>query len=412
MKSLLDAQIRKANLVQPLEVTWSDGETIAYGQPSPGAPPPRLRFCSAGAERSLFLHPELRFGELYMDEELVVERGSIFDVIMAIQSASRDVQQSATSRIIGGVRRWTRRLHQRNRRQSSRSNVEHHYDLDSGLYEMFLDSDRQYSCAYFDSDDATLDEAQLAKKRHIAAKLRIEPGMRVLDIGSGWGGLALYLAETMEADVTGITLSRYQHRISNERAAERGLGDHVRFLLQDYRDTEGEYDRIVSVGMFEHVGIGFYRTFFRKCRELLREDGAALLHTIGRLEPPGGAHPWIRKYIFPGGYIPALSEVSAAIEQEQLLVCDVEVLRDHYARTLRHWRERFLADGNRAAEKFGNRFCRMWEFYLSACEMSFIHRNLCVFQLQLSRRLDLLPITREYMREQEDRLRQLEARTA
>ena len=216
----------------------------------------------------------------------------------------------------------------------------------------------------------------------------------------------------MEADVTGITLSRHQHRISNERAAERGLGDRVRFLLQDYRDTDGEFDRIVSVGMFEHVGIGFYRTFFRKCRELLREDGAALLHTIGRLEPPGGAHPWIRKYIFPGGYIPALSEVSAAIEQEQLLVCDVEVLRDHYARTLRHWRERFLADGNRAAEMFGNRFCRMWEFYLAACEMSFIHRNLCVLQVQLSRRLDLLPITREYMREQEDRLRQLEARTA
>ena len=316
MKSLLDAQIRKANLVQPLEVTWSDGETIAYGLPSPGAPPPRLRFRSAGAERLLFLNPELRFGELYMDGELIVERGSIFDVIMAIQSASRDVQQTATSRILGSVRRWTRHLHQRNRRQSSRSNVEHHYDLDSGLYEMFLDSDRQYSCAYFESDDATLDEAQLAKKRHIAAKLRIEPGMRVLDIGSGWGGLGLYLAETMEADVTGITLSRHQHRISNERAAGRGLGDRVRFFLQDYRDTEGEFDRIVSVGMFEHVGIGFYRAFFRKCRELLREDGAALLHTIGRLEPPGGTHPWIGKYIFPGGYIPALSEVSAAIEQE------------------------------------------------------------------------------------------------
>ena len=170
-----------------------------------------------------------------------------------------------------------------------------------------------------------------------------------------------------------------------------GLGDRVRFLLQDYRDTEGEFDRIVSVGMFEHVGIGFYRTFFHKCRELLREDGAALLHTIGRLEPPGGTNPWIRKYIFPGGYIPALSEVSAAIEQENLLVCDVEVLRDHYARTLRHWRERFLADRNRAVEMFGNRFCRMWEFYLAASEMAFIHRNLCVFQLQISRRLDLLP---------------------
>ena len=412
MRSMLDAQIRKAEFAEPLEVTWSNGETTTYGPVSPDLPPPRLRFLSTGAERTLFLNPELRFGELYMDEQIVVEQGSIFDVLMAIQSASREVQETALARFVGGMRRLTRRLHQRNQRASSRSNVEHHYDLDSGLYEMFLDSDRQYSCAYFETDDATLEEAQVAKKRHIAAKLRVEPGMRVLDIGSGWGGLGLYLAETVEADVTGVTLSRHQHRIANERAAKRGLDDRVRFLLQDYRDTTGEFDRIVSVGMFEHVGVGFYRTFFAKCRELLRDDGIALLHTIGRLEPPGGTHPWIRKYIFPGGYIPALSEVSAAIEHENLLICDVEMLRNHYARTLRHWRERFLADGNRAAEMFGKRFCRMWEFYLAACEMSFLRRNLCVFQLQLARQIDLLPITRDYMRDQEDRLRQQEARSA
>ena len=412
MKSLLDAQIKKANLAQPLVVSWSDGETVTYGDPSPGKPPPRLRFQSASAERKLLLNPELRFGELYMDEEITVERGSIFDVLMAIQSASHEVQETALGRIVSGMRHWTRRIHQHNRRDTSRWNVRHHYDLDSGLYEMFLDSDRQYSCAYFETDDASLEEAQLAKKRHIAAKLHIEPGMRVLDIGSGWGGLGLYLAETAGADVTGVTLSQYQHRISNERAGERGLDGRVRFLLQDYRDTAGEFDRIVSVGMFEHVGVGFYRTFFGKCRELLRDDGAVLLHTIGRLEPPGGTNQWMRKYIFPGGYIPALSEVTAAIERERLLICDVEVLRDHYARTLRVWRERFLADGNRAAEMFGKRFCRMWEFYLAACEMTFVHRNLCVFQLQLSRRIDLLPITRKYMREQEDRLRQLEAQFA
>ena len=412
MKSLLDAQIRKANLLQSLVVTWSDGETVTYGDPSPGKTPPQIRFRSASAERALLLNPELRFGELYMDEEITVEHGSIFDVLMAIQSASMEVQQTALSQIVSGMRGWTRRIHQQNRRDSSRSNVRHHYDLDSGLYEMFLDPDRQYSCAYFETDDATLEEAQLAKKRHIAAKLRIEPGMRVLDIGSGWGGLGLYLAETTGADVTGVTLSQYQHRISNERARERGLDGRVRFLLEDYRDTAGEFDRIVSVGMFEHVGVGFYRTFFGKCRDLLREDGAVLLHTIGRLEPPGGTNQWIRKYIFPGGYIPALSEVTAAIEREGLPICDVEVLRDHYARTLRVWRERFLADGNRAAEMFGKRFCRMWEFYLAAGEMAFVHRNLCVFQLQLSRRIDLLPITRKYFREQEDRLRQLEAQFA
>ncbi len=410
MKSVLDAQIRKANLARPLEITWADGETRLYGEPSEDGPPPRLRFRSARAERALIVNPELRFGELFMDEEIVVERGSVFDVLMAIQSSSREFRPSALGRAVGGLRRWTRRLHQHNRRASARSNVKHHYDLDSGLYELFLDSDRQYSCAYFESEEATLEEAQLAKKRHIAAKLQLEPGMRVLDIGSGWGGLGLYLAETAEVDVTGITLSEHQHRISNQRAAARGLGDRARYLLQDYRDTAGAFDRIVSVGMFEHVGVGFYRTFFRACRNLLKEDGAALLHTIGRLEPPGGTHAWIQKYIFPGGYIPALSEVTSAIEQEDLMTCDVEVLRYHYAHTLRHWRERFLADGDRTAERFGERFCRMWEFYLAACEMAFVYRRLCVFQLQLTRRLDVLPITRDYMREREERLRQLEAR--
>lgn len=411
MKSLLDAQIKRAGLTRPIEITWSDGETVLYGEPHPDSPVPRLRFCSARAERSLIVDPELRFGELYMDKEIVVERGSIFDVLMAVQSAGGEIRRSTLAgRFLAGLRRWTRRFHQRNQRPSARENVRHHYDLDSGLYEMFLDQDRQYSCAYFESEDDSIAEAQLAKKRHIAAKLKIKPGMRILDIGSGWGGLGLYLAETVDADVTGITLSEHQHRISNERASERGLGDRVRFLLQDYRDTSGQFDRIVSVGMFEHVGIGYYRTFFGTCRKLLKEEGAVLLHTIGRLEPPGSTNRWIQKYIFPGGYIPALSEVTSAIEREGLLTCDVEILRHHYALTLQHWRERFLADGHRAVEQFGERFCRMWEFYLAASEMAFIHRNLCVFQLQLARRLDQLPITREYMREQEDRLRQLEAR--
>jgi len=405
MRSVLRAALRSVDLARPLQVTWSDGSSDVFGSSDGTEAVPHVRFLSPQAERSLALDPDLRLGELFMNGEIVVETGTIFDILMAARSAGRPLRPLPAARLLAVLRQWTRRLQQHNRRESSRCNVEHHYDLDSGLYEMFLDRDRQYSCAYFESPDMSLDDAQLAKKRHVAAKLQLAPGQRILDIGSGWGGMGLYLAQAADADVTGITLSKHQHRVSSRRAETAGLADRVRFLLQDYRDVEGRFDRIISVGMFEHVGVGFYRDFFGKCRDLLASDGVMLLHTIGRLEPPGSTNRWIQKYIFPGGYIPALSEVTAAVEREGLMITDVEVLRHHYGRTLRHWRERFMANRQRAADMFGERFCRMWEFYLAASESSFYLGRFCIFQIQIARKIDSLPTTRDYMPEREAHLK-------
>jgi cyclopropane-fatty-acyl-phospholipid synthase len=282
--------------------------------------------------------------------------------------------------------------------------VAHHYDLDGRLYSLFLDADRQYSCGYFEMPDTSLDDAQLAKKRHLAAKLILDRKQRVLDIGCGWGGLGLYLAELGGADVTGVTLSQEQHAVANERAAEKGLSGRARFLLQDYRDLHEPFDRIVSVGMFEHVGVGHYEAFFQKCAELLDNDGVMVLHSIGRSEGPGVTNPWIAKYIFPGGYIPALSEVLPVIERAGLLVTDIEILRLHYAETLKAWRERFLAHRDDAERIYEPRFVRMWEFYLAASEMSFREQNMMVMQIQLTKRQGVVPITRDYIVHEERRL--------
>jgi cyclopropane-fatty-acyl-phospholipid synthase len=275
---------------------------------------------------------------------------------------------------------------------------------------LFLDSDRQYSCAYFSPGD-DLETAQHAKKRHIAAKLKLDAGMRVLDIGSGWGGLALYLAQSFDVDVTGVTLSVEQLRISRERAAKAGPEADVRFALEDYRVHRGRYDRIVSVGMFEHVGINHYRTYFKQIGELLTDDGVALVHTIGRSEPPTATNPFIRRYIFPGGYIPALSEVLTAIQRVGLITTDVEILRLHYAETLKAWRERFLARREEALRVMDERFCRMWEFYLAGSEAAFRFQNLVVFQVQLAKRIDALPIQRDYMVDDERRIAARERRS-
>jgi cyclopropane-fatty-acyl-phospholipid synthase len=290
-----------------------------------------------------------------------------------------------------------RPLHQRNTTGQAKRNVSHHYDLDGRLYRLFLDPDLQYSCAYFEHPRKSLDEAQLAKKRHIAAKLLIEPEHRVLDIGSGWGGLALYLAKRCGALVTGITLSKPQLEYARRRAGESGLSSRVSFRELDYRDVDGSFDRIVSVGMFEHVGMGFYDGFFAKAAALLVEDGVMLLHTIGRPHGPGATHPWIRKYIFPGGHAPALSEVLPAIERSGLIITDLEVLHLHYGLTLRAWRERFLARHREAEMIYGKRFCRMWEFYLAMVECGFRHGDLSVFQIQLAKRLGVVPLTRDYV---------------
>ncbi len=290
----------------------------------------------------------------------------------------------------------------------SKNNVARHYDLDGRLYSLFLDADKQYSCAYFETPDATLDDAQLAKKRHLAAKLLIERGDRVLDIGSGWGGLGLYLAEMTGANVTGVTLSTEQLQVSNARAAEKNLTRSAKFLLEDYRDIPGPFDRIVSVGMFEHVGVDFYETYFRRCAELLTDDGVMVLHSIGRSDGPDVTNPWIAKYIFPGGYIPALSEVIPAIERAGLLVCDIEILRLHYAETLKAWRERFMARREEAVRLYDERFARMWEFYLASSEMSFRKQNLMNFQIQLTKRQGVVPMTRDYIAREEAKLRGIE----
>ncbi|MDO9058661.1 MAG: cyclopropane-fatty-acyl-phospholipid synthase family protein [Bradyrhizobium sp.] len=306
------------------------------------------------------------------------------------------------------VRYFVRHARQFNPPRRSLNNVAHHYDLDGRLYSLFLDADKQYSCAYFETPDATLDDAQLAKKRHLAAKLLIRRGDRVLDIGSGWGGLGLYLAEMAGANVTGVTLSTEQLQVSNARAAEKNQAQSAKFFLEDYRDIAGPFERIVSVGMFEHVGVDFYETFFRRCAELLTDDGVMVLHSIGRSEGPDVTNPWITKYIFPGGYIPALSEVTRAIERAGLLVCDIEILRLHYAETLKAWRERFMARREEAVRLYDERFARMWEFYLACSEMSFRKQNMMNFQIQLTRRQGVVPIIRDYIGNEEARLRGIE----
>ncbi|MBR0696067.1 cyclopropane-fatty-acyl-phospholipid synthase family protein [Bradyrhizobium lablabi] len=365
--------------------------------------PVAARFVAASAERRILLDPELHLGESYMDGTFLVEEGSIADVLAILMGQSEMMPNWARPQ--WWLRYLGRRSQQFNWRGRSVSNVAHHYDLDGRLYSLFLDADKQYSCAYYETADATLDDAQLAKKRHLAAKLLIRPGDRVLDIGSGWGGLGLYLADMTGADVTGVTLSTEQLQISNARAAERNLTESARFLLQDYRDIPGPYDRIVSVGMFEHVGVAFYETFFKRCAELLGEDGVMVLHSIGRSTGPDFTSPWIRKYIFPGGYIPALSEVLPAIEKAGLLVCDMEILRLHYAETLEAWRERFMARREEAVRLYDERFARMWEFYLAASEMSFRQQNMMNFQLQLTKRQGIVPMTRDYITHEEARLR-------
>jgi len=370
--------------------------------------PVSVRLTSKRTQRRLLLNPEMALGEAYMDGTFVVENGSIADAVEILLDQPEMVPRWA--RLQWWLRYVGRHIRQFNWRGRSRENVAHHYDLDGRLYSLFLDADRQYSCAYFETPDTALDDAQLAKKRHLAAKLLIEPGHRVLDIGSGWGGLGLYLADMTGADVTGITLSNEQLQASNASAAERRLAGSARFLLSDYRDVRGRFDRIVSVGMFEHVGVDFYETFFRRCAELLNDDGVMVLHTIARSTGPDVTSPWITKYIFPGGYIPALSEVIPAIERAGLLVCDIEILRLHYAETLKAWRERFMARREEAVRLYDERFARMWEFYLAGSEMSFRKQNLMNLQIQLTRRQGVVPITRDYIGRAEAGLRGIEGR--
>jgi len=392
-------------LVTAGQVTLIDayGKVHRIGDPMTG-PAVTLRLHDRSLHYKLFANPRLLVAEAYIDGRITVEEGTLYDALAINAINSRDLPYNWLDSLLTRLQLLWQRSIRANPIGRARSNIAHHYDLSGDLYRLFLDRDLQYSCGYFQRPDASLEEAQLAKKRHIAAKLLLRPGLKVLDIGSGWGGMGLYLAETIRVDVTGVTLSSEQYRESQQRAAERRLSQRLRFHLRDYREVQGPYDRIVSVGMFEHVGIRHYPEFFAKLRDLLADDGVALLHTIAYRGVPYPTHPFIDKYIFPGGYIPSLSEIVKVVERAGLWITDLEVLRLHYAETLRHWHKRFLANRDKIAKLYDERFCRMWELYLLASEVSFRHQGHMVAQLQLAKLVDSVPLTREYIEEFERNL--------
>ncbi len=379
-----------------MQVRFPDGTTRRYGDASKGESI-AINLRDESLPRRIVLSPDMAVGEGYMDGDLTIEGDDLHGFLgLAIRNVAAQ-GQPWFRRPLEGIRHLWRRWEQFNPTTRSRANVAHHYDLSGELYDLFLDSDRQYSCAYFARPDMTLDEAQEAKKEHIARKLLIEPGMRVLDIGCGWGGMALTLARDYDADVLGVTLSKEQHGVATKRAEAAGLSDRLRFELMDYRKVRGTFDRIVSVGMFEHVGVPHYREYFRTLRKQLTPEGIALVHTIGRGHPPGSTSPWINKYIFPGGYCPSLSEATAAIELEDLITTDIEVWRLHYAQTLRKWYDRFVANIEKAEALYDARFCRMWRYYMVASELTFRFNKQVVFQMQLSPVQDAVPLTRDYL---------------
>ena len=360
----------------------------------------------------LLINPGLFLGEAWMDGTVTVKSGNLPDLLALFGINSHLEPPTRWDRLLMATAPVRQFWQQWNPAGRSKRNVAHHYDLSDTLYDLFLDRDRQYSCAYFTDPANSLETAQYDKKRHLAAKLCIQPGMRVLDIGSGWGGLALFLARECGADVTGLTLSVEQHAKATERAAASGLADKVRFHLRDYRAETSSYDRIVSVGMFEHVGVNHYGQFFAQVDRLLKPDGIALIHSIGRMDGPGTTNPWLRKYIFPGGYAPALSEVVPVVERAGLHLTDIEILRLHYAETLKAWAERFSAAREQVRELYDERFCRMWEFYLAAAEMDFRHHFTMVFQMQLAKKVDAVPLTRDYIVDWERSHEQIHANAA
>jgi cyclopropane-fatty-acyl-phospholipid synthase len=381
-----------------------DARGIAHEFKGKDGPRAVVRLSDRWIEIALIWHPELALCEGYMDGRILVEEGTICDVIDITLGSKERMKCGLLGRIWRKIGNAIGRSFQYNPAYRARRNVAHHYDLSSELYKTFLDDDSQYSCAYFVRPDDSLEEAQLEKKRHIAAKLRLRPGQRVLDIGSGWGGLGIYLAQVEDVDVTGITLSVEQYDSSMRRVRAGGLADRVRFMVQGYRACEGRFDRIVSVGMFEHVGVHHYDAYFRLIRDKLTDDGVALVHTIGVMTEPKPIAAFIRKYIFPGAHAPALSEITPAIERAGLIIADIEVWRMHYAQTLSLWRQRFTARRDTVVSLYDDRFFRMWEFYLASCEMFFRHSGGVVFQVQLANHIQSVPLTREYLSMEKQRL--------
>lgn len=394
---LLSTMMRRFVNTGRLSIIDASGKRHDFGPGEDGAPTSTIRLHNKKLYRTLFFNPELKAGEAYMDGSLTVEEGSVRDFLKVFALNATNLRGQGHQKRLRKFYKRIKRFHQRNLAVRARKNVAHHYDLSNDFYRLFLDKDMQYSCAYYPSPETELARAQKLKKAHITAKLNLKPGMTVLDIGCGWGGLAIYMAQKCGVKVTGVTLSEEQHALAQTRIAEAGLAGQVEVLLKDYRDLPGPYDRIVSVGMFEHVGAPHFLEYFTKIHDVLTEDGCALVHSIGRKGGPGATASWIRKYIFPGGYSPALSETLAEVEKSGLWVTDIEILRLHYAETLLAWWKRFDQNRAQVADMFDERFCRMWEFYLTVSEYSFRYSKNMNFQIQLAKRVDALPVTRDYI---------------
>ncbi|MDE3016604.1 MAG: class I SAM-dependent methyltransferase [Pseudomonadota bacterium] len=390
--TLLDYLVRSGDLT----IIDARGKTHRFGR-SGDAMKSTVRLHNSSLHYKLFFYPEFYLGESYMNGQLTLEEGNLHDFLSILAINFAVSKPTLPEKIAEKLTPLTQKIQQYNPVGHAQKNVAPHYDISDRLYALFLDQDWHYTCAYYTDPSNSLEQAQQDKIRHVASKLRLEPGMKVLDAGCGWGGLAMYLARVCGVDVTGVTLSGEQAAKANKRAGEAGLSDSVRFLQKDFRTMTGTFDRVVSVGMMEHIGAGFYKELFARTRALLTDDGIALFHCIGRLDGPGTTNPWLRKYIFPGGYAPALSEVTKAIEKSDLLMTDIEILRMHYAYTLRDWQQRFRANWKKAAALYDERFCRMWEFYLVSAEMDFRYLSTMIFHIQLTKDVNTLPIVRDYM---------------
>jgi cyclopropane-fatty-acyl-phospholipid synthase len=393
--------------VGTLKVIDADGEVYEFsGQPGPNV---TMRLRDPSLYYKLVVNPELHAGEAYMDGRMSFEDSTLRDFLTLFSLNRLSLGSYPVQRVLRRVSRKFKKWQQANPIGKAEQNVAHHYDLGNDFYKLFLDKGLQYSCAYFVNDNETLEQAQRNKMRLLAAKLNLSPGLKILDIGSGWGDLALYLARLKDVEVVGVTLSKEQFELSNARARKAGLDIRVRFELKDYRQLKGRFDRIVSVGMFEHVGVQHYGEFFSKINDLMDDDGLALIHSIGHMSPPGTASPWLRKYIFPGAYSPALSEVFEVVEQNSLWVTDLEFLRLHYAKTLAHWVQRFEANRDKIEAMYDARFARMWEFHLISAEMMFRTGSQLVFHMQLARKRDAAPIVRDYITDLQRTYEQQEA---
>lgn len=397
-ETIFEKMLQKILKQGSFEITLPSGTTKSYGDGT--GEKIGVTFHDNKTLRKLIMNAEAYTGEVYMDGGMTIDNDDLRQFLAALLGNLGQDYQTGWQAALSNIRRAKRRFTMMNRIGIAQRNVAHHYDLSGDLYDLFLDTDKQYSCAYFRTPEDSLEQAQTQKKHHIGKKLCIEPGMKVLDIGCGWGGMGLTLARDFGAQVIGVTLSEEQHKIATARAAAEGLSDRVEFRLQDYREVPEKFDRIVSVGMFEHVGAQYFDEYFGHVRDKLNEDGVALIHTIGRTTPPGSTNPWVLKYIFPGGYVPSMSEAMAAVENQGLYPTDVEVWRLHYAETLYHWHERFMANRDRVKALYDERFCLMWRWYLVASEMTFRHNRQCVFQFQLAKKQENVPLTREYLYEE------------